>query len=307
MRGLLVVNPNATTTNERVRDVIVSALRATVDLEMVTTTHQGHARELGEQALRAGLDVVITLGGDGTINEVVNGMLVDGPGPHVPALATVPGGSANVLARSAGLPRDPVEATGVLLGGLHDRRYRTISLGRADDHWFTMSVGMGLDAEIIAAMEGQRASGKKATPARYLAITLREYFSRTDRKNPTITIERPGSEDVDHVFLCIVQNSAPWTFFGELPVNPNPGASFDDDLAAFAIRDLRVLPSLVWTRRLLWGSAEVQRKGLFVARDIPELTLRASRPTAVQIDGEAMGPQEQVRIVSVPRALRLVV
>lgn len=302
-----MVNPHATTTNDRVRDVIVAALRAQVDFEMVTTTHQGHARELGERALRDGLDVVITLGGDGTINEVVNGMLCDGPGPGVPALATVPGGSANVLARSAGLPRDPVEATGVLLGGLHDRRYRTISLGRADDRWFTMNVGMGLDAEIIAAMEGQRAAGKKASPTRYLATTLREYFGKTDRKNATITIQRPGADDIDHVFLCIVQNSAPWTFFGELPVNPNPGANFDEDLAAFAIRDLRVLPSLVWTRRLVWGSAEVQRKGLFVGRDIPELTLRASRPMAVQIDGEAMGLQDRIRIVSVPRALRMIV
>ena len=185
--------------------------------------------------------------------------------------------------------------------------FRTISLGRADGHWFTMNAGMGLDAEIISAMEGQRAAGKKASPTRYLATTLREYFAKTDRKNPAITIQRPGAEDIDHVFLCIVQNSAPWTFMGELPVNPNPGATFDEDLAVFAIRDLRVLPSLVWTRRLLWGSDEVQGKGLFVGRDIPELTLRASRPTALQIDGEAMGPQTQVRIVSVPRALRMVV
>lgn len=302
-----MVNPNATTTNDRVKDVIVAALRAQVDFEMVVTTHPGHARELGEQALRDHLDVVITLGGDGTINEVVNGLLVDGPGPDVPALATVPGGSANVLARSAGLPRDPVEATAVLLGGLHDRRWRTISLGRADGRWFTMNAGMGLDAEIIAAMEDQRAAGKKASPTRYLATTLREYFARTDRKNPTITIERPGEPDVDHVFLAIVQNSAPWTFMGELPVNPNPGASFDEDLAVFAIRNLGVLPSLLWAQRLVWGSAEIERKGLFVARDISSMTLRASRPTAVQIDGEGIGPKESLSLESVPRALRLVV
>lgn len=307
MRGLLVVNPNATTTNDRVRDVIVAALSAQVDFEMVTTTHPGHARELGELAMRERLDVVITLGGDGTINEVVNGMLVDGPGPHVPALATVPGGSANVLARSAGLPRDPVEATAVLLGGLHDRRFRTISLGRANDRWFTMNVGMGLDAEIISAMEHQRAAGKKASPARYLATTLREYFAKTDRKNPTITVERPGEPDVDHVFVCIVQNAAPWTFFGELPVNPVPDATFDEGLALFAIRDLRVVPALFVTRRLVWGSAEMDSRSLFVGRDVAEMTLRASRPTAVQIDGEGLGPQDALRIVSVPRALRLVV
>lgn len=302
-----MVNPNATTTNERVRDVIVSALSAVVDLEVVVTTHQGHARELGERAVREGLDVVITLGGDGTINEAVNGMLVDGTGPHVPALATVPGGSANVLARSAGLPRDPVEATGVLLGGLQDRRFRTISLGRADERWFTMNVGMGLDAEIVSAMEDQRAAGKKASPARYLATTLRQYFAGTDRKHPAVTVERAGRPDVDHVFLAIVQNSAPWTFLGELPVNPVPTASFDDDLSVFAIRDLRVVPSLFVTQRLIWGSDEVERNGLFVAADVPRLTLRADRPTAVQIDGEGLGPRERLDVVSVPRALRLVV
>ena len=307
MRGLLVVNPRATTTTERVRDVIVAALHTEVDLEVVVTTHAGHAQELGEQARHDGLDVVITLGGDGTINEAVNGMLADGPGPDVPALATVPGGSANVLARAAGLPKDPVEATGVLLGGLHDRRFRTIGLGRANDRWFTMNAGMGLDAEIISAMESQRAAGKKASPTRYLATTLNEYFRRTDRRNPAITLRRPDGSGVDHVFVCIVQNAAPWTFLGDLPVNPNPEATFDDGLAVFAIRDLRVVPSLRVTRSLIWGTPEVERKGLFVARDLASVELTADPAIAVQIDGEGVGPQHTLRLESVPRALRLVV
>lgn len=306
MRGLLVVNPNATTTNERVRDVLVHALASEVDLETVVTTHPGHARELGERATRQGLDVVITLGGDGTINEAVNGMLVDGPGDRVPALATVPGGSANVLARGVGLPRDPVEATGVLLHGLADWRVRTISLGRADDRWFTMNAGMGLDAEIIAAMEAQRAAGKKATPTRYLLTTLRAYFAGTDRKEPAITLTRPGDDDVDHVFVCIVVNAAPWTFLGDLAVNPCPSASFDDDLDVFAVRDLRVLPSLRWTRRLLMASEAGSANGLFVGHDIPELTLRASRPMPVQIDGEGLGERESLQLIGVPNALRII-
>ena len=307
MRGLLVVNPHATTTNERVRDVIVSALRSEVDCRVVTTSHPGHARELAEQARRDRLDVVITLGGDGTINEVVNGLLTFGPGPDVPGLATVPGGSANVLARAVGLPRDPVEATGVLLGGLHDSRFRTIGLGRANGRWFTMNAGMGLDAEIIAAMESQRAAGRKASPARYLATTLRQYFRDTDRKHPPITVSRPGEPDVDHVFVCIVQNAAPWTFLGELPVNPHPGAGFDDGLAVFAIRDLRVVPSLWVARSLIWGTDDVERRGLFATRDLPELTLRADRPTAVQIDGEGVDPVTELRFESVPAALRIIV
>ena len=307
MRGLLVVNPKATTTNPRVRDVLIHALQATLDLEVAVTDHRGHARELGEHALRSEMDVVVTLGGDGTINEVVNGILIDGPGPNVPALATVPGGSGNVLARSSGLPRDPVEATGVLIAGLEDKRFRTINLGIASGRWLTMSVGMGLDAEIISAMEAARERGKKATPTRYFMTTLREYFAGTDRRNPMITVERPDEEDVDNVFLAIVQNAAPWTFFGDLPVNPNPEASFDRNLDVFAIRDLRVLPSLRWTRRLLMGSSAGSANGLFVGRDIKEMTLRADRPTAVQLDGESLGELTEVKVSSVLRALRIVV
>ncbi len=307
MRGLLVVNPKATTTNDRVREVIIHALAGTVDLDVAITDHRGHAKELGEQALRDKLDVVVTLGGDGTINEVVNGILADGPGADVPALATVPGGSANVLARSTGLPRDPVEATGVLIAGLEDERFRTISAATANDRWFTMNVGMGLDAEIIASMEEARGRGKRASPTRYFLTTLREYFSRTDRKDPAIVIQREGEEDIDHVFLAIVQNAAPWTFFGGLPVNPNPEASFDRNLDVFAIRDLRVLPSLRWTRRLLMGSSAGSANGLYVGRDLVDLTLRADRPTAVQLDGEGLGEMTELRIRSVPRALRIVV
>lgn len=307
MRGLLVVNPNATTTTERVRDVLVHALSDQLDLEVVVTTRPGHARELGERALRQHLDVVITLGGDGTINEAVNGMLVDGPGPDVPALATVPGGSGNVLARSAGLPKDPVEATGMILAGLRDRLFRTISLGRVEDRWFTMSMGMGLDAEIISEMEKQRANGHQATTTRYFATALREFFIRTDRRSAPITVRRPGEDDITGIYIVVVQNGAPWTFLGDVAMNPSPDASFDEDLDLFAVRDLRLASALRWTRRILMGSRAGSVKGLVVGHDIPELTIFASRPTATQVDGEAMGDHQRLHVRSVPRALRIVV
>src|SRR5215207_3091026 len=129
MRALLVVNPNATTTNARSRDVLARALRSEMDLEVANTRRRGHAAELARQASANGIDVLVALGGDGTVNEVVNGLLADGPGPHVPALAVVPGGSTNVFARAVGLPRDPIEATGVLLEALREKRTRSIGLG----------------------------------------------------------------------------------------------------------------------------------------------------------------------------------
>src|SRR5258706_6399546 len=106
MRALLVVNHKATTTSGRIRDVLVHALRSEVDLEVAYTERRGHAATLAQRAAKDGLDVVVALGGDGTVNEVANGVLSEGPGPSTPAIAVVPGGSTNVFARAIGLPND---------------------------------------------------------------------------------------------------------------------------------------------------------------------------------------------------------
>lgn len=308
VRGLLVVNPRATTTSPRVRDVLAHALADEVDLEVVSTDHRGHARELGTRARREGLDVVVTLGGDGTINEAVNGLLEDGPGPDVPMIATVPGGSANVFVRALGLPADPVEATGQLLDAFREGRSRTLGLGRADDRWFLANAGIGLDAEIIAAMERQRGDGHEATPGRYLRTTLREFFGGTDRREPALTLRRPGEEDVTGVFLAIVQNTSPWTYFGTWAVDPCPAASFDLGLDVFAVRRLGVLSSLRTARRMLMRStAGSTRRSLTVLHDEASFTLAATRPTALQVDGEGLPPVTAVTFSSHPGVLRAAV
>src|SRR3954451_21074248 len=118
MRALLVANPAATTTTRKVRDVLVRALSSELKVDVAETTHRGHGRELAAQAAAEGIDVVVTLGGDGTVNEAVNGLLAGGPGPQGPTLAVVPGGSTNVFSRALGRSRDPVEATGEILDSL---------------------------------------------------------------------------------------------------------------------------------------------------------------------------------------------
>ncbi len=82
MRALLVVNPAATTTSARTRDVLIHALASEMKLEAVTTEYRGHAHDLGRRAAESGnVDLVVALGGDGTVNEVVNGLLHGGPDP----------------------------------------------------------------------------------------------------------------------------------------------------------------------------------------------------------------------------------
>ena len=99
MRALLVCNPKATTTSDRVRDVLVRALRSETELDVAYTRRRGHGASLARTARKEGVELVVALGGDGTVNEVVNGLLADGTdsecaeGHHaVPALAVVCGG-----------------------------------------------------------------------------------------------------------------------------------------------------------------------------------------------------------------------
>src|ERR671929_844314 len=131
MRALVVVTRAATATTAKTRDVLLRALASELKVDLAETTHRGHAQELGRRAVADGVDVVVTLGGDGVVNEVVNGLLADGPSPSLPVLAVVPGGSTNVFSRALGRSRDPVEATAEILDALRNGRTRLVSLGTA--------------------------------------------------------------------------------------------------------------------------------------------------------------------------------
>jgi len=312
MRALLIVNPRATSTTTRTREVIAHALASSIDLDVVTTTHRSHATDLARQARRDGLDVVITLGGDGTVNEVVNGLLADGIGHDVPVLGTVPGGSANVFSRSIGLPEDPIEATGALIEAIEHKRTRSVGLGVADTddrrRWFLCNAGVGLDAEIIEEMEKQRAEGHEATASRYVQTSLRHGLLRTDRREPALTVSRPGVPDVDGVFLTIVQNSSPWTFIGPWPIDPCPRASFDTGLDLFAPRSLAIIHAIGHVRRmLLRRRTRYPFGGLLTLHDQSEMAVTASRATPLQIDGDAAGPVTRVVFRSMPRSLDVLV
>ncbi|MEV0839761.1 diacylglycerol kinase family protein [Actinocatenispora sera] len=306
MRALLVVNPNATTTTERSRDVLTRALRSEVDLEVGYTEGRGHAAQLAREAARGDVEVIVTLGGDGTVSEVVNGMLTDGPGPQVPALAVVPGGSTNVFARALGLPADWAEGTGVILEALREKRTRTIGLGRADDRWFTCSAGLGLDAATIQRVEQARTRGHTATKGLYVRSALLQYLTGTDRRTAPITLSRPGAEPQRHLSLAIVQNTAPWTYFGTHPVNPNPDAGFDTGLDVLALRGLPLAASLRVVQQTLSLRARPRGKRVVSLHDISEFTLSCLTPLAFQVDGDYLDERDEITFRSAPEALRVV-
>jgi diacylglycerol kinase family enzyme len=315
MRALLVVNPKATTTSERSRDVLVRALRSQVDLTVEYTVRRGHAAALTRAAAESGVDVVVTLGGDGTVNEAVNGLMTaegvlaggrTAPAYRLPALAVVPGGSTNVFARALGLPRDWIEGTGVILAGLRDGRHRVIGLGRADDRYFTFCAGMGLDAAVVRRVEQARLRGRTSTPTLYVRSMIGQFFSGEDRKTPPLSVERPGEATESELGTVIIQNTAPWTYVGDRPINPNPEASFDGGLDLLAVRRLYVSSTARTVTQMTSRKADPHGRQVLRLHDQDEFTVVSTRPQAFQLDGDYLGERQKVHFVSVPEALRVI-
>ena len=313
-RGLVVSNPNATSTSPQVRDIITRALSGEADIEVVTTTHRGHAEQLAAEV--RDIDLIVTLGGDGTINEVVNGLMGSGR-EHLPMLATIPGGSANVLARALGFPNDAIEATGMILESLRTQTTHTIGLGQATfrteeepeqhSHWFTINAGLGLDADVLAAMEAQRAEGHAATPARYARVATSSYLRSPERTKGLFSLQLPGEEPIENLALVIVQNTAPWTYFGPVPINPLPDASFDKGLDVFAPHSLGIVSAARFGLRMLRGSKAGSVNGrLTLLHDLAEFVVRSREPAGLQVDGDHLGRTTEVHFRSVPAALTIV-
>jgi diacylglycerol kinase family enzyme len=313
MRALLVVNPNATATTPGTRDVIAGALGSELKLDVVETDSRGHASELAAQARHDGVDLVVALGGDGTVNEILDGLLADGPSPQVPRLAVVPGGSANVFARALGLPQEPVEATAVILERLRSGEERTVGLGRLETpgpgglrRWFTFCAGFGLDSEIVREVERRREAGARSTPGLYLRTGLRHYLLHTDRRHPAITADWDDAAAPTTLAMVIVANTTPWTYFGQRPLAPTPEASFDSGIDLFALRRIGIIGTGTKLARLMIGGPPPRGRGVVALHDLGTLTLAADRPLAAQVDGEYLGEFDQLRLRAVRDAITIV-
>ena len=305
MRALLIVNPHATSTTQRRRDLLAHALAGELSLKVARTESRGHAAHLAAAAADSGVDVVVVHGGDGTVNEVANGLMYRGVRPDVPMLAVVPGGSTNVFARAMGIDPDPTEATEQILEALASRRVRTVSLGRADDRYFTFNAGLGLDAETVRAVEKRRAKGSTISNAMHVRDAVMQYF-RAHRRPPRLSLELPDRKRIDDAHLVFVSNVDPWTYLGNRPIRTNPGTSPTGGLGIFALTSMSVAGGLRALTAITTGRTTGGRH-VIRADDVAWATVRCREPVAFQVDGDYLGERSEVEFTSVPRALRLVV
>jgi diacylglycerol kinase family enzyme len=323
-----------------VTDLAVRSLAGLVDLDVERTQHRGHAREL---AAASDADLVIVHGGDGSINEAVNGImsradsLTPGgtpppdppahgglPAPRTPRggaarpprppwgapgqIAVIPGGGANVLARALGLPLDAAAAIRQLREAIVAGRHRTIGLGLAADRYFTFSAGLGMDAEVVREVERMRAQGRRESVPLFLRTMMRQYYRGTDRRQPALSLERDGEPPVNGLFMTIITNRSPWTYFRGRPLLPVPNPDFNSGLDLLALRQIRLTTIFNAVGQMLYVRSRPPRgRDMMSVLGSESLTLRSTRPIALQADGEYLGETEAVKFQFAPRALRVVV
>lgn len=298
-RALLVTNLKARTVSQRVKQVIVKALSADLELEVADTAFRNHATELARNAADQGFDLVISFGGDGTMNEVVNGLAhTDTP------LAILPGGMANVLCRTLGIPTDIVEATGHLLNRIRAGETRRINIGRADQRYFVLSCGAGLDAATVKRTEENPAAKRRYRDWFFLYSALRTAILEYRGLDPQIQLI--AGDETDDVVLAVVSNTPQFTYFKEWAINLTPDAQIDGGLDVLAMRKFPVsyIPRLLWS--VFRSGSHLTYKHTRYIHDVPSVTLKTSgNPFPIQVDGEYVGDRTELQIELVPGGLLL--
>jgi diacylglycerol kinase family enzyme len=302
-RMLIIVNPYASTVSDRLRNLVVYALRGRYLVHAVDTESRDHATVLCRQAAEEGYDVVVAFGGDGTFNEAANGLA----GSDTP-LFCLPGGRTNVWCRITGVPVDIVDATEHLLGLAHDWRPRRVDVGQVNDRVFLFSAGVGLDASVVEQVDAHPRL-KRRFGEWYYTWTGINTFNRRYLLNP------PRFEaDVDGRSLegvtAIVQNAEPYTYFGDRPVHMARGAGLTSgDLAAIVLERARVVDMPTIILRAFVERLQVARhRRVEGFRGLAELRLRSrdGRPLPLQVDGDYIGAVDEARFRAVPGGLLIV-
>ncbi len=300
LRAILVFNPNATTTDAGVRDVIAAALASRVDLDVQPTKMRGHATHIVAGAIHDGVDAVFALGGDGTANEVVQAMA-----GTTAILGVIPGGGTNVFARALGLPNDPVRATKTLLDAVAGGDVRHLSLGRAAGRYFTFHAGFGFDAAVVRAVEQAPGMKRRLRQGAFVWQATRTFFADADRAAGTLQVVTGDGTTVAPGSIAIVGNTTPYTWLRGHPLHVTPDASFDTglDLALIgpvsAVRLLRLLAGLRGERGLQAGD------DVTMLHDRHRLTLTSTVARPLQVDGDYAGEFTEVVVESVPHALHV--
>jgi diacylglycerol kinase family enzyme len=309
-RMLIIVNPYATTVSDRLKNLVVYALQGRFEVETVSTEAQNHATEIGREVRDHGYDVVVAFGGDGTLNEVANGLA----GTDVP-VSVLPGGSTNVVCRTLGIPNDVVDATEHLLALADDWQPRKIDLGRADERHFVFSCGVGIDATVVRRVDAHPRLKSRAGPYYYTWAAISSFYRNYMRNPVRLRVETNAGGPVEGV-TALAQNSDPFTYFASRPIRVCEGVEIDDGTLSLGVLERatqRDMPTLI-PRLFSESRPGARHRRIEHFEDVTEASVAsissdedgAPRPFPIQVDGDFIGEKAWIELRAEPGALTIV-
>lgn len=298
-----MVNSSASSVTTRTRIVIQKALSADHEVSMVETSRRGHATRLAQGAAARGVDVVVALGGDGTLNEAANGIAGTST-----ALAPLPGGSTNVFARTIGLPDDPVDATVSLLEALSRGSIRRVGLGSVNGRYFLFNVGMGFDAAVVARVEQRSSLKRYASHAWFVWCAVDTWVRHYDRTHPHLAVHHEDGTVIDDGYMALCLNTDPYTYMGPKPLGIVPGTDLYNALALVTVRSLG-LPTVasILVRSLATRKGVQTSRRIDTRSGVSAVTVSGHGPFPYQVDGEYLGETTRLELRHEPSVLDLVV
>ncbi len=301
MRVTLLVNPYASSMSAKKQRLAEEMLAAGHDLSVVCTACRDHATTLAAEAAAGGAEVVVVLGGDGTLNEAANGLVGTGT-----ALAPLPGGSTNVFARTIGVPNNLTKAVAQLDASLAAGAIRRMPLGDVNGRRFLFHAGLGFDAAVVGQVERHPALKHRLGQTAFVYATLTTLARHFDLRRSYFTMEFGQGADVPGAY-SIVMNSDPYTYLGRIPLNLTEDAVPGRGLVAVTVRTMH-LPAVVGLLTSAMGSGKRLRSNPQVDHrpDLLAFTVTGRGPFPYQVDGDYLGLTEELAFSYEPDALVVV-
>jgi diacylglycerol kinase (ATP) len=297
---LVVLNPaSGHGLGRRLRPRIERSLRdAGIAFDLVETTAPGHAVELGRQAATAGVDRVLSAGGDGTTHEVANGLLQAPPAPDGatgPALGTIPIGTGNDFAKLLNVFRLPPEAAAQRMAAAD---FRLFDVGRVVGEFFNNSLGVGFDAEVARQANQIR---KLSGLAVYVVAVYKSFASF---RAPTLEVTSTAHSEAGPMMMleCAIGRSAGGGFYLTPDADPSDGL-----LDVCLIRKVGLVRFLLHVPKVLQGRhTGLSEVTMFRCASV---TIRSTeRPLLLHLDGEVREPAaREIEVTLAPRRLRVLV
>lgn len=284
-----IVNPiSGTKSKENFdHDIYKTLNRDLFDYQIAFTEGPQHAVQLAKTAAENKTDIVVAVGGDGTVNEVASALT-----NTETRLGVVPYGSGNGFAMHLGLGRDPQKA----LSFLNDTKELLIDSCRVNDHFYVNLAGVGFDARVAFELKSSKTRG-------FQAYFKNSFEQGIKYKNQTYQIQYDGDEIAEAKFLSITVANA--SMFGyNFTIAPNADLS-DGVLDVVHIKDAPKYKYFANMHRFL--NRSILKTPLTHLRFAKKISIRSDQPMYYHVDGEGMIADEELVFSILPGSLRVLV